>query len=103
MITKEQKDAVHAFLKKHKHPVKRDAIARLLFMNPVKIRQAINALVSDGIPIVSDYKEGFRIAKYSSEFDEEMRRIERMAKTLLMRRKHLRNLRDTLEQNGKLL
>lgn len=103
MITIEQKNAVRAKLIKLKVLVKRDLLARLMFMNPVKIRQAADALLKDGVPCVTDYKQGFRIAKHADEFDEEIRRTERMAKTLLRKVKRLKALRDTLITEGKLI
>jgi len=102
MITQEQTQAVLNKLRKLKVPVKRDVLARLLYMNPVKIRQAADELIKKGIPMVTDYSKGFRIAKTADEFDEEIRRTERMALTLLAKRKRLKQLRDNLIKEGKL-
>lgn len=95
MVTKEQTEAIYQWLKSSKKPIKRDTLARLLLFNPVKVRQAADELLKRGIPCVTDYKEGFRIAKTAEEFDEEIRRNTRMAKTILRKVKRLKNLRET--------
>lgn len=83
MLTSEQLDSVINYLSANGR-VKRDDIARDLQLHPVKIRQARKeCLTQRDIYIVSDYNEGFAIAKESKDFDESIRRLKRMGVTLL--------------------
>lgn len=97
MITKEQTKEVREFCKKAKRPYKRDELARYLKLNPVKIRQAADECIKDGIPLVTNYKTGFFIAKKSSDIDEEERRTRKMGMTLLRKAKDLRKIRATMK------
>ncbi len=98
------KEAVHEILRNEKSPLHRgDIVTRLRTSMPHlqrcmfstverRVKEAINALILEGVPVVSDGQDGFRIAKGKQEVEAAARKLKKAGISMLTRASRLEGI-----------
>ena len=86
-------------LKGEKHAIKKSDLARICNLNEREMREVINELIEDGLPVCSrtGNPAGYFIAETPEELRASIETIDHYAMSLLKHEKLLRNCLDVME------